>query len=53
MKRWKALVFFDLDGTLLDTQSKISKENQQAIQALRQNNILPLIASGRSPQEIK
>ncbi|MEI5991149.1 hypothetical protein A5881_002682 [Enterococcus termitis] len=53
MREYKALVFFDLDGTLLGTDSKISKENHQAIMALKQNKILPLIASGRSPKEIR
>ncbi|WP_207694607.1 hypothetical protein DOK67_0000387 [Enterococcus sp. DIV0212c] len=53
MKQYKALVFFDLDGTLLDTESTIPKENHQAILQLKKNNILPLIASGRSPKEIK
>ncbi|WP_086314120.1 hypothetical protein A5821_001703 [Enterococcus sp. 7F3_DIV0205] len=53
MKEYKALVFFDLDGTLLDTDSKISKENRQAMIDLKRNNILPLIASGRSPKEIR
>lgn len=53
MKRYKALVFFDLDGTLLDSNSKISIENRQIVLALQQNKILPMIASGRSPKEIK
>lgn len=53
MKKYKALVFFDLDGTLLDSHSKISIENRQLILALKQNSILPIIASGRSPKEIK
>ncbi|GGC94008.1 Cof-type HAD-IIB family hydrolase [Enterococcus wangshanyuanii] len=52
MRNWKALVFFDLDGTLLNADSEISKENLQAIQGLKQNHILPMIASGRSPKEI-
>jgi Cof subfamily protein (haloacid dehalogenase superfamily) len=52
MKKWKALVFFDLDGTLLDAESNISTENKQAIIALKQRNVLPIIASGRSPKEI-
>lgn len=53
MNTYKALVFFDLDGTLLDKNSKIPKENHQAILQLKKNNILPLVASGRSPKEIK
>ncbi|EOH93283.1 cof-like hydrolase [Enterococcus haemoperoxidus ATCC BAA-382] len=53
MNNYRALVFFDLDGTLLDAESTISKENHQAILQLKKNNILPLIASGRSPKEIQ
>ncbi|MBO0472408.1 hypothetical protein IGL98_002817 [Enterococcus sp. DIV0840] len=53
MNNYKALVFFDLDGTLLDADSKIPIENHQAIAQLKKNDILPLIASGRSPEEIK
>ncbi|MGM0219684.1 Cof-type HAD-IIB family hydrolase [Enterococcus sp. AZ126] len=53
MNNYKALVFFDLDGTLLDAESNLPKENHQAILQLRKNKILPLVASGRSPKEIK
>ncbi|EOL47739.1 Cof-type HAD-IIB family hydrolase [Enterococcus caccae] len=53
MKEYKALVFFDLDGTLLDKESKIPKENHEVILKLKEKNILPLIASGRSPKEIR
>lgn len=53
MKKYKALVFFDLDGTLLDRESKLPKENHEVILQLKKNKILPLIASGRSPKEIK
>lgn len=53
MKDYQALVFFDLDGTLLDKESQISKENHEAILELKKKNSLPIIASGRSPKEIK
>lgn len=53
MRNYKALVFFDLDGTLLDADAIMPEDNQQAILELKKNNILPLIASGRSPKEIK
>lgn len=46
-------VFFDLDGTLLNNQSKIDPEIITAIATLKNNNILPVICTGRSPLEIK
>lgn len=53
MTEYQALVFFDLDGTLLGSDATIPKENKQAILQLKKKNILPMIASGRSPKEIK
>lgn len=52
-KDYKALVFFDLDGTLLNEHSEISQENIVLIQELKERNILPLVASGRAPFEIE
>ena len=49
----KALVFFDLDGTLLNDQSKIDSDVIDAIQTMKENNIIPFIATGRSPIEIQ
>lgn len=49
----KALVFFDLDGTLLNDQSTITSEINTAIQQLLENNVVPFIATGRSPSEIR
>lgn len=49
----KALVFFDLDGTLLNDQSKIDSDVIEAIQTMKENNIIPFIATGRSPIEIQ
>ena len=48
-----ALVFFDLDGTLLDRHSKITAEIASAMAELQKNNILPVIATGRTNPEIK
>ncbi|WP_086444504.1 Cof-type HAD-IIB family hydrolase [Candidatus Enterococcus lemimoniae] len=53
MKNIQAVTFFDLDGTLLDHKSQITPEITNAIQALKNNNILPLIATGRTVVEIE
>ncbi|WP_348920030.1 Cof-type HAD-IIB family hydrolase [Enterococcus rotai] len=53
MKNIQAVTFFDLDGTLLDHKSQITPEITHAIQALKNNNILPLIATGRTVVEIE
>lgn len=49
----KGIIFFDLDGTLLNRKSLISPENKQLIKRLTQNGYLLIIASGRSPKEIR
>jgi Cof subfamily protein (haloacid dehalogenase superfamily) len=49
--KYKAVVFFDLDGTLLNEHSEITPETKQAIEELRKNNILPVIATGRAYPE--
>ncbi len=49
---YQALAFFDLDGTLLDGQSKITPEIAQAMAQLIQNKVLPVIATGRTEAEI-
>ncbi|MGR3742210.1 Cof-type HAD-IIB family hydrolase [Companilactobacillus sp. DQM5] len=48
----KGVVFFDLDGTLLNDKSKIEPEVAEATEKLKKNNILPVICTGRSPHEI-
>ena len=50
---YKAVVFFDLDGTLFDNEKNVSDENVAAINELRANNILPVIATGRNIFEIQ
>ena len=47
------LAVFDLDGTLLNSKHRVSKENLQAINSLRENNIKVVIATGRSNQLLK
>lgn len=49
---YKATVFFDLDHTLLNDETKVDDEVVAAIDQLRQNNVLPVIATGRSLYEI-
>lgn len=49
----KAIVFFDLDGTLLTRDIKVADSTVKAVKKLRENNILPIIATGRSLFEIE
>jgi len=50
---YQAIVAFDLDATLLNQDKQIDSENQRALQALRTNHVLPVIATGRDRFEIK
>ena len=47
------LAVFDLDGTLLNSKHTVSKENIEAINLLRKNNIKVVIATGRSNELLK
>ncbi|GEK91805.1 Cof-type HAD-IIB family hydrolase [Alkalibacterium kapii] len=49
----KALVFFDLDGTLLNNESTVDDEVKEALVQLKENGAVPFIATGRSPLEIQ
>lgn len=49
---FKAVCFFDLDGTLLDARSQITSEVAAAMQQLKANNVLPVIATGRTEIEV-
>lgn len=49
----KAIVFFDLDGTLLTSNIDVADNTVKAIEKLRNNHILPIIATGRSLFEIE
>lgn len=53
MKTIQAVAFFDLDGTLLNEKSKITPEITSAIKALKDNHVLPMIATGRTIVEIE
>lgn len=50
---YKALAFFDLDGTLLNAKSQLDEEVIAALHQLRKNGILPFIATGRGHFELK
>lgn len=47
-----ALVFFDLDGTLLNQHSQVNPEVASAIHQLRENGSMPIIATGRTNIEV-
>ncbi|MCK1234431.1 Cof-type HAD-IIB family hydrolase [Streptococcus uberis] len=49
---YKGIVFFDLDGTLLNATSQVSPENRKALDQLKANGYLPVIATGRSVEEL-
>jgi len=46
-------VIIDLDGTTLNKNSKISKENKTAIKEALKKNIIVIIATGRGPSRVK
>ncbi|OJF92214.1 haloacid dehalogenase [Alkalibacterium sp. 20] len=48
-----ALVFFDLDGTLLNDESLVDEEVKEALVQLKAKGAVPFIATGRSPLEIQ
>ncbi|BCA86106.1 haloacid dehalogenase [Enterococcus saigonensis] len=48
----KAIAFFDLDGTLLDDKSQVRPEIKVAMTQLKENNVLPVIATGRTEVEV-
>lgn len=49
---YKAVVFFDLDQTLLNDDKQVPPENVAALKALEANQILPVIATGRNYYEL-
>ncbi len=46
-------IFFDIDGTLVNNQSKALESTKKAINYARKNGILCGVATGRSPIRIK
>lgn len=47
MKKYK-IIFTDLDGTLLDNESRLSKNNREMLNLLQEKNIIRVISTGRS-----
>lgn len=48
----KAILFFDIDGTLLDHRGQVPPSNRRAIQELKQRDYLPVICTGRGRGEL-
>ncbi|WP_462410297.1 Cof-type HAD-IIB family hydrolase [Neobacillus sp. Marseille-QA0830] len=49
----KRIVFFDLDGTLLNEEKKILESSKMAIKKLQEKGVIAAIATGRPPKSIK
>ncbi|MEW9672091.1 Cof-type HAD-IIB family hydrolase [Ammoniphilus sp. 3BR4] len=47
------IVFFDIDGTLVNEDKKIPSDTKQAIQQLKERNVQVVIATGRGPFHLK
>ncbi len=45
----KKIVFFDIDGTLVTRNNHIPKTTIEAVDRLKRNGIIPVIATGRAP----
>ena len=43
------IVFFDIDGTLLDHDKKLPNSTRVAIKQLQENGVFVAIATGRAP----
>lgn len=52
MNEYKAVVFFDLDGTLLNEKSTLDHDVIDCVKQLKANNVLPVICTGRTDCEI-
>lgn len=48
----KAVVFFDLDGTLLQEDKSVAASSLKALDQLRKNHVLPVVATGRNIFEV-
>lgn len=48
----QAVIFFDIDGTLVDSQGQVPLENRRAIQLLKAQDCLPVICTGRGRGEM-
>ena len=49
---YNGFVFFDIDGTLVDSQGQVPADNKTAIAQLRANGFLPIVCTGRGRGEM-
>ena len=49
---YNGFVFFDIDGTLVNSQGQVPIENKRAIAQLRANGFLPIVCTGRGGGEM-
>ena len=47
------IVFFDIDGTLVNEDKQVPESTVKAIHQLKKSGIEPVIATGRAPYFIK
>src|SRR5213595_3088611 len=47
--KMKKIVFFDIDGTLLDHDKNLPMSTRQAVMELKNNGVFVAIATGRAP----
>lgn len=47
------IVFFDIDGTLINEEREIPKETKESIKQLKESQIEVVIATGRAPYHLK
>ncbi|AKG36395.1 Cof-type HAD-IIB family hydrolase [Paenibacillus durus] len=47
------IVFFDIDGTLVNEEKEIPQDTLKAVSELKNNGVEPVIATGRAPYFIK
>lgn len=47
------IVFFDIDGTLVNENKEVPPDTVEAVRALKANGVEPVIATGRAPYFIK
>lgn len=52
MKVNRKIVFFDIDGTILDDNKQIPKSARRAINELQESGVYTAIATGRGPDEM-
>src|SRR5690625_325875 len=49
LDKMERIVFFDIDGTLLNDQKELSESTQEAVYTLQKNGVHVAIATGRAP----